>query len=67
MGKALGGVSDPGGETADGTAPAEENVWDVEIHLRSGGKGGGRVLDDGGICQAAPEHGGTVYCYAITG
>ena len=25
MGKALGGVSDPGGETAYGTAPAEDN------------------------------------------
>ena len=66
MGTALGGVSDTGGKTDDGTAPAEDNGWDIEIHLSSGGKGGSGFLDDGGIRQAAPEHGRTVYCYAIT-
>ena len=39
---------------------------DVEIHLSGGGKGGRGVLDDGGIRQAVPEHGHTVYCYTIT-
>ena len=38
----------------------------MEIHLRGGGKGVEGVLDYGGIRQAAPEHGLTVRCYAIT-
>ena len=66
MGKALGGVSDPGGETADGTSPVEDTVQEVEIHLGGGGKGGGVILEDGGVYQAAAEHGRTVHCYAIT-
>ena len=66
MGKAQGGVSDPGGEMADRTDTAEENRLDVEIHLGGGSKGGVRILDDGEINQAAPEHSNTVYCYAIT-
>ena len=66
MGKALGGGSDPGDEMADGTSPTKDNGHEVDIHLGGGGKGGGRVLDDVGICQAAPEHGRTVHCYAIT-
>ena len=65
-GNGPGGVSDPGDKTADGTAPAEDNGRNVEIHLGGGGKGGGGFLDDGGIRQAAPEHGHTVYRYAIT-
>ena len=46
MGKDLGGVSDTCGETADGTTPAEDNRWDVEIHLGVGSKGGGGFLDN---------------------
>ena len=61
-----GGVSDSGGKTADGTSLAEDNGQDVEIHLGSGGKVGGRFIDYGGICQAALEHGRTVYRYTIT-
>ena len=33
----------------------------VEIHLGGGGKEGGRVIENGGIRQAAPEHSHTVY------
>ena len=65
-GQGPGGVSDPVGETADRTAPEEDSVQEVEIHLVSGGKGGGGVLDNGGIRQAAPEHNRTVHRYAIT-
>ena len=61
-----GGVSDPGGETDYGKAPAEYNRREVEIHLGGGVKGGGGVLDCGGIHQADPEHGRTVHRYAIT-
>ena len=38
------GVSDPGGNMADGTAPAEDTGREVEIHLGSDGKGGGGFL-----------------------
>ena len=54
MGKALGGVSGPGGKTVDGTAPAEDTGWEVDIHLSGDGKEEGRVLDDGRIHPAAP-------------
>ena len=47
-------------------AHAEDNGQDVGIHVGGGSKGGGRFLDDGGILQAAPEHGHTVYFYSIT-
>ena len=60
-GKGPGGVSDPGGETDDGMAPTEETGQEVDIHLGSGGKGGGGILDDGGVYQAAAEHGRTVH------
>ena len=51
------GVSDPGGETDDEMAPAEDNGREVEIHLGSGGgKGGGEIIDGGGVYQAAAEH-----------
>ena len=60
------GVSEPGDETADGKDPAENNRRDVEIKLGGGSKGDGRVLGDGGILQADPEHGRIVYRYAIT-
>ena len=66
IGTALVRSSHPGGETDDGTAPAEDNGRDVEIHLYGCGKGGGKFLDDGVIRQAAPEHGRTVYRYTIT-
>ena len=56
-GKGPRGVSDPGGETAEGTAPAEDTRKEVEIHLSGGGKGGGGIIDDGGVYQAAAEHG----------
>ena len=48
------------------TDPVEDNGRYVEIHLDDGGKGGGGVLDDGGIRQAAPGHGHTFYRYEIT-
>ena len=54
MGKFFGGGLGLGGETSDRTAPVEENVQEVDIHPGSNGTGGGRVLDDGGIHQAAP-------------
>ena len=66
MAKALGGVSYPCGESADRTDTAEDNGWDVEIHLVGGRKGGGGFLGDGGIRQAEPEHVRTVYRHAIT-
>ena len=47
-------------------APAEDNGEDVEIHLGGGSKGGGGFIDNRVIFQAAPEHGITVYRYAIT-
>ena len=49
-----GGGSDPVGETADGTATAEDNGRVVVIHLDGGSKGDGGVLDNGGIRQAVP-------------
>ena len=60
------GISDPGGETTDRKAPTEDNGRDVKINLGGGGKGCGGFLDYGGIRQADPEHGLTVYRYAIT-
>ena len=65
-GQGSGGVSGPGGDTVDGTAPAEDTGREVEIHFGGNGKGGYGVLDNGGINQEAQEHGRTVYCYAIT-
>ena len=55
-----------GRETSERKDLVEDNGRDVEIHLSSGSKGGGGVLDDGGICQGTPENGHTVYRYAIT-
>ena len=66
MGKSLVFFSYPGGDTVDSTAPAEYNGQDVVIHLGNGSKGGGGVLDNGGIRQAAQEHGRTENHYAIT-
>ena len=65
-GKGPGGDPYLGGKTADGTAPTEDNRQEVEIYLCGGGKGGGGVLDDGLIRQAAPAHSCTVHFYAIT-
>ena len=53
-GKGPGGVSDPGGGTTDGTAPAEDTGREVEIHLGGDGRGGRGVLDYALIHQAAP-------------
>ena len=55
----------PGG-VSNGTAPAEDTGWKVDIHLGGGDKGGGGILDDGGVHQAAAEHGRIVHCYMIT-
>ena len=60
------GGFDPGGDTSEESAPAEDNGREVEIHLGGGGNGGGGILDDGGVYQAAPEHGRTVNSYTIT-
>ena len=60
MQKSLGGVSDPVGETADRTAPEEDNGQDFEIDLGGNGNGGGGFIDDGEICQSVPEHGCTL-------
>ena len=38
----------------------------MEINLGGGGKGGGGVIDNGGIRQSAPEHVHAVYLYAVT-
>ena len=54
MVKALGGVSDPVGETSYRTDPAEGNGRDVEIHLGDGGKVGRGFIDDGVVRQVAP-------------
>ena len=62
MGKALGGGgSGPGGETVDGTAPAEDTGRKMDIHLGGDGKRGGGVLDSGGIHLAAPENSCTLH------
>ena len=66
MGKALGGGSEPSGKTVDGKSPTEKNRQDVEIHLVDSGKGDDGFPDNGGIRQAAPEQGCTVYLYTIT-
>ena len=66
MGKALGGDPGPGVKTVDGTALAEDTIWEVEIHLDGDCNGVGRERDSGGRHPAALEHGRTVHCYAIT-
>ena len=38
-----GGFPVPGGVTADGEAPAAEAIWEVGVHLGSGGDNGGGV------------------------
>ena len=50
----------------DWTAPVEDTGQEVDIHLSGDCKGGGGVLDDGGIHPAAPEYGQTVHLYEIT-
>ena len=66
MGKAMEGISGPGGEMVDRTSHVEDTGQEVDIHLDRNSKLGGRVLDDGGIHPAAPEHGRIVHRYAIT-
>ena len=60
------GVLDPGGNTADSTAPAWDTVQEVEIHIGSSSKGRGSIIDDGGVYQASEERGFAVHCYVIT-
>ena len=66
QGKGPWGASDPVVKTTEGKTPTEDNGWDVDINLSGSGNVCGGVLDNGGIHQAAPEHGRTVYCYTIT-
>ena len=51
---------------AGGATPAEETRLELDVHLGNEGKVGVRVPDDGGLHPAAPEHGRTVHCCAIT-
>ena len=62
MGKALGGVSGPCGETVEAAALVEDTGRKVDIQLGSDVKVCGGVLDDGVIHPAAPENGCIVYC-----
>ena len=66
MGKALGGIPGPSGNTDDRMAPVEDTEREVEIHLGGDGTGGGGGLGGGGTHQASPENGRTVHCYAVT-
>ena len=43
---------------------ATDRMW--KIYLGGGGKWSGGFPDDGGIRQAVPEQGRTLYCYTIT-
>ena len=65
-GQDRGRVSDPGGETYDRMAPTEDTAMEEEIHLSGGGKVGGGIIANGGVYQAAAEHGCKVHCYTIT-
>ena len=47
-------------------APVEDTGREVEIHIVGSGKGGGGILDNGGVYQAAVEPGCIVHCYTIT-
>ena len=47
-------------------APVEDTGREVEIHIVGSGKGGGGILDNGGVYQATSEHGHTLHCYAFT-
>ena len=47
-------------------APAEDTGQEVDTHLNGNVTGGGRVLENGVIHKAAPEHVRAVHCYAIT-
>ena len=64
--KGTGGVSDPCGETADKTDPAEDTRRELEIHFSVSGKGGCGIIDDVGVYQTVAEHVHTVHQYAIT-
>ena len=38
----------------------------MSIHLIGGGKEGGGIIDNGGLYQAAAEHGCTIHSYTIS-
>ena len=65
-GQGPGGFLGPGGKTTYGTAPVEDTGQEVDIHLGNDGTGRGRVLENGGIHQADPEHSRIVHCFAST-
>ena len=61
-GQGLGRVPGLGGAASDRADPVTENILEVGVHLISNGKGGGRVIDDGGVNSAKVEHGRTIHC-----
>ena len=65
-GQGNGGVSDPRGETADKTDPAEDTGRELEIHFSVSGKRGCGIIDDVGVYQAVAEHVRKVHRYTIT-
>ena len=65
-GQGLGRVPGLGGAASNRAAPVAENILEVGVHLISNDKGGGRVIDNGGVNSAKAEHGRTIHCYAIS-
>ena len=53
------GVSDPGCETVYVKDAMGDTGREVEIHLSSGSKWGGSIIDNGRIYQETAEHGYT--------
>ena len=51
-----------GGEVTEGGAAMAEVRREVGVHLRGGGKRGGRVWDDGNLPLSNSEYGCAVYC-----
>ena len=59
------GVPGPGGATVDREAPEEMELQKMGIHIRGGGKRGGRVQGDGIIKSEKVEHGQAVHSYGM--